>query len=99
MLHILWEYRVREEKHSDFERHYRSNGSWAELFRRGPGYRGTTLLRDSEDPARYLTLDVWDDAASLHRFKQDFAVEYAALDRQMEALTESERHLGNFESL
>ena len=99
MLHILWEYRVREEKRPDFERHYRSNGTWAELFRRAPGYRGTTLLRDSEDPARYLTLDVWDDAASFHRFKQDFAAGYAALDRQMEALTESERHLGNFEPL
>ncbi len=99
MLHILWEYRVSAGKRSDFERHYNSNGAWAELFRRDPGHRGTTLLRDPEDPARYLTLDVWDDAASFHRFKQEFGEQYAALDRQMETLTESERHLGNFESL
>ena len=99
MLHILWEYRVSVGKRSDFERHYNSKGTWAELFRRDPGYRGTTLLRDPEDSTRYLTLDVWDAAASFHRFKKDFAAEYAAMDRQMEALTESERHLGNFESL
>ena len=98
MLHILWEYRVPAGKRSDFERHYNSNGTWAGLFRRDPGYRGTTLLRDPEDPARYLTLDAWDDAASFHRFKKEFAAEYAALDQQMETLTESERHLGSFET-
>ncbi len=87
------------EKRSEFERHYRGDGTWAELFRRGSGYRGTTLLRDPADAARYLTLDHWDDAASFHCFKKDFAAEYAALDRQMETLTESERHLGSFEAL
>jgi heme-degrading monooxygenase HmoA len=99
LLHILWEYQVREEKRSEFERHYSSSGTWAEFFRRDPAYRSTTLLRDPEDPARYLTIDVWDDAASYHRFKKDFAAGYAAIDRQMEALTESERHLGSFESV
>ncbi len=99
MLHILWEYRVREEKGPDFERHYCGSGSWAELFHRASGYRGTTLLRDPADPACYLTIDAWDDAASFQRFKQEFAAEYAAMDQQMEALTESERHLGSFESL
>ncbi len=99
MLHIFWEYRVREDKRADFERHYNSSGTWAELFRRDRGYRGTTLLRDPEDGGRYLTLDVWDTAASFHRFKKDFAAAYAAIDRQTEALTESERHLGSFESL
>ena len=99
MLHILWEYLVREEKRTEFERHYHGNGTWAVLFRRDPGYRGTTLLRDPEDPARYLTIDAWDAAASFHRFQQQFAAEYAAIDQQMEALTESERHLGTFETI
>ncbi len=99
MLHILWEYRVREDKRPEFERHYHGTGTWVALFRRASGYRGTTLLRDPTDSARFLTLDVWDDAPSFHRFQQEFAAEYAALDRQMEALTESERHLGSFESL
>ena len=99
MFHILWEYRVREEKRSDFERHYSGDGTWAILFRRASGYVGTTLLRDPEDGGRYLTIDVWDAAASFNRFKKDFAAEYAATDKQMEALTESERRLGNFESV
>ncbi len=99
MLHILWEYRVREEHRADFERHYGGNGTWAELFRRDPGYRGTTLLRDPRDGSRYLTIDAWDSASSFQRFKDTFTAEYAAVDKQMEALTESERHLGAFDSL
>jgi heme-degrading monooxygenase HmoA len=99
VFHILWEYRVGEVKRAEFERHYGSNGTWAELFRRDPGYRGTTLLRDPENPTRYLTIDVWDAAASFKRFKKDIAAEYEAVDKRMEALTESERHLGSFESL
>ena len=99
MWHILWEYRVREEQRADFERHYGSQGTWAQLFRRNPGYRGTTLLRDPEDRGRYLTIDVWDAATSFQRFKKDFSAEYAAMDQQMEPLTESERHLGSFEAL
>lgn len=99
MLHILWEYRVPAGKRADFERCYNSRGTWAELFQRSSAYRGTTLLRDPGDPARYLTLDVWDDDASFHRFRQEFAAEYAAIDRQMGAFTEFERHIGNFEPL
>jgi heme-degrading monooxygenase HmoA len=98
LFHILWEYRIREEKRAEFERHYMSDGTWAQLFRRDPGYRGTSLLRDPEDSARYLTIDQWDAAVSFKRFKKDFAAEYEAVDKQMEALTESERHLGSFES-
>ncbi len=99
MLHILWEYRVPAAMRSEFERHYNRDGAWAELFRRDSGFRGTTLLRDPEDAARYLTIDGWDDRAAYQRFRQGFGAEYAALDRQMEALTESERHLGSFESV
>jgi heme-degrading monooxygenase HmoA len=99
VLHILWEYRVGEEHRAAFERHYGSEGTWAGLFRRDPGYRGTTLLRHAEERGRYLTIDVWDVASSFQRFKKDFAAEYAAVDKQMEALTESERHLGSFESI
>ncbi len=99
MLRILWEYRVREEKRAEFERRYARTGDWAALFQKSPAYRGTTLLRDLADPGRYLTLDAWDDDASFHKFKQDFAAQYDALDRTCAALTEEERCLGHFASV
>ncbi|MGH9580207.1 MAG: hypothetical protein ACRD2R_04370, partial [Terriglobales bacterium] len=62
-------------------------------------YHGTTLLLDTGDPGRYLTLDAWDDDASFREFKEEFAAEYAALDQDFERLTEAERCLGHFLSL
>ncbi len=96
LLHILWEYRVPAAKRAEFERHYNSDGTWVEFFRRDSAYRGTVLLRDAENPARYVTVDRWDDVESYQRFLQEFAADYAAIDRQMEALTESEQCIGTF---
>jgi len=96
MLTIVWEFRVRPGAASEFESHYGPAGTWVSLFRRARGYRGTTLLRDDEDPTRYLTLDVWDDEASYLQFQKAYAAEYAALDTACTSLTTEERPLGHF---
>ncbi len=95
MIEILWEFAVRQEKVSDFEHHYGPAGSWAQLFRRSPAYRGTTLLRDSGH--RYITRDCWDSLESFRDFRRQHALEYDELDRTCEGYTESERQLGVFE--
>ena len=92
----LWEYSVKPERFRDFERIYGPNGEWAQLFRRSPAYRGTTLLRDSAASARYLTLDHWDSEQAFLQFKASFAREYAELDQQCEPLTLDERMLGTY---
>jgi hypothetical protein len=56
---VLWRFRPREGRQSEFERAYGPSGEWALLFRRGDGYLGTELLQRSEDPREYLTLDRW----------------------------------------
>ena len=97
VLTILWEFRVKAGREAEFERRYGPEGDWAQLFRRSPAYRGTELLRDTAEPGRYLTLDRWESSAAYEEFKRQVAQEYAALDRECEALTESERCLGRFE--
>lgn len=99
MIHIVWEFRARAGMEREFERRYSSTGDWARLFAKGDGYQGSTLLRDAQDPRRYLVTDVWRDAASFAAFKQEHAAAYAALDKECEALTESEVHIGTFEIL
>ena len=99
MIHVVWEFRVREGMEPEFERRYSATGDWARLFGRADGYAGTTLMRDPADAQRYLVIDVWRDAACLARFKQAYAVEYAALDKECEALTEAEIPLGTFDHL
>jgi len=90
---------VREGTAQAFEERYSARGAWVSLFAKARGYERTVLLKDEADPRRYLTIDVWRDAASHEAFRRDFAAEYQALDREGEALTESERWLGRFTDL
>ncbi|MFL6299118.1 MAG: antibiotic biosynthesis monooxygenase family protein [Terriglobales bacterium] len=99
MIYIVWRFTAKPARVADFERHYGSDGTWAQLFRRSPGYHGTTLLRDSSANNKYLLWDCWDSLASFERFRQDHAADYAALDKHCEALTEKEIKLGVFETL
>ena len=97
MLHIVWEFHARPERLAEFELHYGPNGSWAQLFRNGAGYRQTLMLRDNQDRNRFLVIDIWDRAESFATFKQNFDLEYTALDKRCEELTVVESLIGNFE--
>jgi heme-degrading monooxygenase HmoA len=96
MIHVVWEFRVRDGMYAEFESRYSSSGAWALLFRRAEGFEGTTLMRDASEPGRYLVIDAWRDAASLAAFKQAYGPEYARLDAECEALTEDEIYIGTF---
>ena len=97
MVRFVWEFVARADKVTDFERSYSAAGPWAELFRKSGGYRGTLLLRDAENPRRFLTVDAWETAEAQRALRTNFAKEYDELDRACEALTESERSIGVFE--
>lgn len=95
----MWEFRVAEEKREEFERAYRANGDWAQLFARAKGFSGTTLLRDPAIAGRYVTLDVWESVEAFDKFKREFADKYKELDLHCEDLTEYEMKIGAFETL
>lgn len=97
MIHFVWEFVAPPDQTLEFERCYAPDGPWAELFRRAPGYRGTSLLRDAEQPRRYITIDRWETAAAQQAMRERFAREYEVLDLACEQLTESERRIGVFE--
>lgn len=99
MIHIVWEFHVKPEKAAEFERHYSSFGTWATFFKKGDGYHGTVLVRDTEKPGRYLTFDLWDTLAAFRKFKARYSEEYSLIDRECEALTEKETCIGIFESV
>jgi heme-degrading monooxygenase HmoA len=99
MIAIVWEFVASQDSISDFRRVYGPNGDWAVLFRRFPGYEGTTLLQDEARPTRFLTVDRWTDAAAFRRMKEESQPEYARLDEECRTLTSSERELGVFEEV
>src|SRR5215469_62231 len=92
----IWELEVSRIARAKFETIYGPDGAWAQLFRRSPGYRGTKLIQDIARTERYLTVDTWTSRDALHNFRQQYAAEYAALDRQCEALTQRESLVGEF---
>jgi heme-degrading monooxygenase HmoA len=97
MFCYVWEFVVRPDEARTFERSYGSEGEWAELFRRDPGYLRTELLLDREAPTRFVTIDFWTSREAWLSFRERFRSEFDALDRRFEALTLRETHLGDFE--
>ena len=94
MYEILWEYEVRPEHAAAFERLYGADGEWVRHFPQADGYFVTLLLRDTDRPTRYLTVDRWRSRAAYDSFVQASGSAYTALDRRGEALTVRERRLG-----
>lgn len=96
MIHIVWEFVVKPDAADRFERAYGPDGDWARLFARYPGYRGTSLIRDSLNPRRFLTIDLWDTMQQRSDMLNDTRDEYARLDAEFGEWTESEREVGTF---
>ncbi|MDP9269126.1 MAG: antibiotic biosynthesis monooxygenase [Acidobacteriota bacterium] len=103
MLQVIWEYRVHRAKADAFEKYYGARGDWAQFFRQGAGYLGTTLLRDPDvvgvEAGHYATIDQWDSAGDFQRFKEKFAAEYKQRDAHCTQFTSDERFVGQFETL
>ena len=99
MYMIIWEYQVKADRLTELEKIYHSNGVWAELFRKAPGYIGTELLRDETNPNRIITIDRWESAESYEAFHSQFKKEYETLDVQCKELTEHEILLGKWETV
>jgi len=53
------------------------------------------LLRDSDDPLRYVIIDRWESAERCSKFRSLYTLEYEELDAWCEALTIEERNPGN----
>ncbi len=99
MIEVVWEFIVKEEARGRFELTYGPGGAWSTLFGECPGYRGTTLLRDTKDPCRYVTVDFWDSEAQREQMLRKRRTEYSNLDAAFREWTESETELGAFRVL
>jgi heme-degrading monooxygenase HmoA len=94
MYAVVWEYSVRQGAEREFAETYGARGTWAQLFGREEGFVGTELFRSAEGQDRFLTIDRWRSREDFDRFKERFGADYDAIDARCEALTVSERRLG-----
>lgn len=96
MIEIVWEYIVKEEARGQFELAYGPGGAWSKLFAQSPGFRGTTLLHDTKNPRRYLTIDLWETMVQWEQWLAEHKAEYATLDAAFDDWTDFEIEVGIF---
>jgi len=99
MIEIVCAFVVKEEARGQFELAYGPGGAWSGLFARSPGFRGTTLLRDTKNPRRYLAIDLWDTEALREQALAEREAEYSSLDAAFGDWTESRAEVGIFRVL
>ena len=99
MIEIVWEFVVKEEARGQFELAYGPGGAWGKLFARCPGFRGTTMLRDTKNPERYLMIDLWDSSDQRDRALAEHKAGYVELETAFGEWTEARTELGVFSVL
>ena len=97
MIALVFRYEVRDPE--AFERAYGAEGEWAEFFKRGDGYIGTELLRDLEEPDRYLVIDRWVTAAAYNDFLAAYNDEYMRRADETRLHYLQELRFGTFENV
>jgi heme-degrading monooxygenase HmoA len=84
---------------AEFERVYGADGQWAAFFRQGQGYIGTELLRDVEEPDRYLVIDRWESADAYNAFLAENQAEYLRRSDENRFHYVQELRFGTFENV
>ena len=83
----------------EFEGAYGADGDWAQFFRTGRGYVGTELLKDLEQPGRYLVIDRWESREAYNAFVAEHRDDYMRRVDESAFLYERELRFGTFESV
>ncbi len=94
---LVFRYDARDPE--EFERAYGSDGEWAQFFRQGAGYIGTELLRDIEEPDRYIVIDRWESPEAYSAFLAEHADEYLRRSDEARFYYLQELRMGTFENI
>jgi heme-degrading monooxygenase HmoA len=94
---LVFSYEVRDAE--AFERAYGTDGEWAEFFRTAAGFVGTELLRDVEQPGRYLVIDRWESPGAYNAFADENREEYMRRVDDTRFYYEQELRFGTFENV
>jgi heme-degrading monooxygenase HmoA len=94
---LVFRYEARDA--DQFERVYGPEGDWAQFFRLGRGYIGSELLRDLEEPERYLVVDRWESADAYNAFLAEHEDEYLRRSEESRLHYVQELRFGTFENV
>ena len=97
MIALVFRYEARDPE--EFEGAYGPDGDWATFFRQGTGYIGTELLRDLDEPGRYLIIDRWESADAYNDFLAEHQAEYLRRSDEGRFAYLQELRFGAFENI
>jgi heme-degrading monooxygenase HmoA len=97
MIALVFRYDARDPE--DFERGYGPDGEWAQFFRQGAGYIGTELLRDLDEPDRYVVIDRWESIDAYNAFLAEHQAEYLRRSDESRFYSIQELRFGTFETV
>jgi len=93
---LVFLYEAREPE--GFEAAYGPSGEWAGFFAGARGYIGSELLRDVEEPGRYLVVDRWESQEAYNDFLAAHRDEYMRCTDESAFHYVRELRFGTFES-
>jgi heme-degrading monooxygenase HmoA len=97
LIALVFRYEVRDP--GAFEGVYGPEGEWAHFFRSGEGYIGTELLRDVDEPDRYLVVDRWESVDDYNAFLSMHQAEYLRRSDEAQFHYIQELRFGTFENI
>jgi heme-degrading monooxygenase HmoA len=97
MIELFYRYRVHQAQARAFEHAYGSQGPWAELFAKHPGFRRSRLFRHKKEEGVYVSIDAWESRSDWDAFRTEQADAYARLDRDLRLLYLEEHLIGYYE--
>ena len=68
----VWSFVIRPECLSEFQAAYGPDGEWVRFFRSDPEYLRTRLLKDRDNPTRFVTIDFWTSHEASVSFRERF---------------------------
>jgi heme-degrading monooxygenase HmoA len=94
---LVFRYETRDQE--AFEAAYGPEGEWARFYRQAPGFIGTELLHDVEEPERYLVIDRWESADAYNAFLAEQGAEYMRRSDESRFHYVQELRFGTFENV
>jgi heme-degrading monooxygenase HmoA len=96
LISLVFLYETRDTE--EFENAYGPGGDWAQFFAGATGYLGSDLLRDLDQPGRYLVVDRWETVEAYNAFIATNGEEYMRRSDEMTGHYVQELRLGTFET-
>jgi hypothetical protein len=96
---VVWQFDVRPERRTDFEKFYGADGDWTTMSRRSRSFIGSSFLREFTAEPRYLLIEYWSEMLPYERHRVDLSEEIDELEQARSELVLSTTPLGVFTAL